>query len=512
MASAFSESLARIPTSDKARTGLDVVRASLLVMGASLVALMSIPVAYIFGARGGDLEMFCWAAATFLVALIPILLDWARPTSERHILLALVALAFAAQYALPILTLYIPAVGPMDPSGMVGASLFSDDIVRAQWISLLGLCAFLVAYSLPISGAIHRALPQRRYEWSHTASLVAATLMITVGWTISLGRQFGLLGSQLGSGLIGGFVDIVIFGSAWLMSAYLVHRSRAALMLLFILVPITMGFNFLTGSKKLFLAPLAMVFATWMIYRRQIRGSWIVGGVAALILIYPVAQFWREDVLVSNTLGAVDVLRNPGPAIDRTADFLESGRFSQYFDQGLEATGRRIDAIGHAAVIIRDTPSIVPFQNGRTIGLIAIAYVPRVLWPGKPTISIGQWITDNYTLLGSRLRTNIGPSWVGELYLNYAIPAVLAGFFVIGLLLRLAHEAFLRGSPTIPMLLAAIVLAYKVPLAVQGGVVGAVNGPIISLIPLMLAHFAIRLFGAARPVAPTTSRSGERSV
>jgi hypothetical protein len=445
--------------------------------------------------------MFGWAAVTFLVGMVPIVVDRARPSSRRHILLTVVTLAFMAQFAMPILTLYIPAQGLMDPSGMSGASLTARDIVRSQQIALLGLCVFLLAYSLPLGRVVASQFPTARYEWSQSAALLSGALLIMFGWLLTLGRQFGLISPQLGSGFIGGFSESVLFGSAWLMATYLAHRSRTALTLLLVMVPIAMGFNFLTGSKRLFLTPPAMIALTWIINERRVRASWVLAGIAALVVLYPVAQFWRDDVLARNTLTAADVLRNPGPAFERTRGFLASGRFTSYFEEGFQATGNRIDAVGHAAVIIRDTPAVVPFQRGRTLALIPLAFIPRAIWPSKPTITIGQWITDNYTLVGSRIESRIGPSWIGEFYLNFAVPGVVGGMLLLGILLRLAHEAFLARPPTIPLVVAAVIVMYKVALAVQGGVVGAVNGPIIALIPLWMVHLAIRMFGGVRELS-----------
>jgi len=471
------------------------VRTILIGLATVSLALLSIPFAYVFGVRGGDLAMFSWGVATVLVGLVPLLVDRIRPPESRHILLTIVAMAFLVQFVLPILTQYIPAQGLMDPSGMRGAMLSAKDIVRAQQIGLLGLICFLLAYTLPMGGLVAPLTSRPRHQWTEGGALVAAAILIALGWVLTVARQFGVIGAQLGSGFLGGFGSAALFGSAWLMATYLAHRSRPALLLIVMLVPIAMGFNFLTGSKRLFLTPPAMLALAWIVSQRRIRLFLVAAGVVSLILLYPVAEFWRQDVLVRNTLTAADVLRNPGPALDRTAAFLSSGRGGQYLSSGLEATGRRLDAVGHAAVIIRDTPRVSPFQNGRTLALIPLAYVPRVLWPGKPTITIGQWITDTYTVLGSKLKSRIGPSWIGEFYLNFGIPGVVVGMFVLGMLLRLAHELLLRRTPTIPLLIASVIVLYEVALAVQGGVVGAVNGPVIALIPLAMVHVVMRLFG-----------------
>jgi hypothetical protein len=274
-----------------------------------------------------------------------------------------------------------------------------------------------------------------------------------------------------------------------------------------IIVPITMALNFMTGSKRLTVMPAVMCVLTWVILERRIRMRWVVAGFLAIVLIYPVARFWREDVLLMNTLTIGHVLQDPLPALSRTSNFLSSGQMSDYLVYGLEMTGRRFDAIGVTSVIVRDTPSISPFQNGRTLALIPIAYIPRALWPGKPVITIGRWVSDAYVPQGYLLDTNLGPTWVGEFYLNRGVPVVVIGMIVMGMLLKLAHEILLRPNPSIPIIAAAAIVMSTASLALQGGVVMATNEPIFMLFPLALVHILVRSFGGTRRMINTPEKS-----
>ena len=154
--------------------------------------------------------------------------------------------------------------------------------------------------------------------------------------------------------------------------------------------------------------------------------------------------------------------------------------------------------IGVTSVIIRDTPSVSPFQNGRTLALIPIAYIPRALWPEKPIITIGHWVADAYLPYGYLLDTKLGSTWVGEFYLNRGTPVVVIGMMVMGMLLKLAHEVLMRPNASIPIITAAVIVMSTAPLALQGGVLMAINSPIFMFIPLALMHVLVRSFGGTR--------------
>ena len=191
------------------------------------------------------------------------------------------------------------------------------------------------------------------------------------------------------------------------------------------------------------------------------------------------------------------------------SEFLSSRKPGEYFVEGFERVGARLDGLGRASLIIRETPKTVPFQGGWSIGYIALAYIPRVLWPGKPTISIGQWITDTYGS-GPRIQSATGPTWVGEFYLNFGVPGVIVGMASLGLLLRLIHEVFFRRSRTMPGLLAAGLVHYGMATTVGGGLVGGVNRVTFALGPLLALHFVLRLLNPRGAPPPAQAPAPEQ--
>lgn len=76
-------------------------------------------------------------------------------------------------------------------------------------------------------------------------------------------------------------------------------------------------------------------------------------------------------------------------------------------------------------------------QLGATMGNLYYAFIPRIVWRGKPTVSRGAWFT-TYLRMAPReeeATTSTGMTIVGEWYWNFGLPGVIVGMFLTGLLL-----------------------------------------------------------------------------
>ncbi len=475
-------------------------------------AILSFTVGIAMGARGEDIKMLSLAIATTAVGLVPGILDQAREPHERHLVLSMFTLVFMVYLVVPIFTYYMPGDEPKIPPGMQWALLYPADITHTQTVALIALIALLLGYVLPFGRLLGDIIPAPRREWTTEQSLLVAGLWISIGWVIYLASATGILPKELGSGFLGVISFGTFYGIILLTFAYVKHGSRVVFIALCIVVPITAGFNFFTGSKRLFASAPALVVLSTIIMSGRLRARWILIGVAGLTILYPASEFYRNVILDGYSRTALDAISNPGAVFSSLGEFLGTRDTGEYLSEGLQRTGARLDGVGRASVIIRETPRSVPFQEGWTLANIFIAYVPRVLWPEKPKITIGKFITDTY---GTGAESSTGPTWIGEFWMNYGLMGVIGGMFSIGFLLRLAHEIFNRHSRTIPALLASTVILYKLATTVGGGVVGAVNGVVFALGPILLAHAAVSTFGrdpgrqrASLPLEPLGGEGG----
>ena len=78
-----------------------------------------------------------------------------------------------------------------------------------------------------------------------------------------------------------------------------------------------------------------------------------------------------------------------------------------------------------------------PFANGATLYEACLALVPRILWPDKPVMAGSGHTVALYTRIDFDMTTSIGIGQVMEFYINFGTAGVLAGFFIMGILVRI---------------------------------------------------------------------------
>ena len=471
------------------------------------IGLALIAIGVMAGLRGDELVMHCIAIGTGVLCFIPPAIDRVRPPEKRHVFLSILAPIFAVYFVMGVYTEYFFFPESAHAGRLRLISIEPADIVVGQLAALLGLVSLMVGFLLPIGGLAAQLFPLPRTDWPLSSTLRVALVMTAIGWAIFLSGQFGVLPGFLGSGFLGSFASSFYFGASILMIAWLRYRSKSALFVMAVLVPPTMLFSALTGSKKLLLSPLAVVAVTHIMYTRKLRLSWLAGGGALLVMIYPLANFYREAIQVGNRLGAIAVLRHPERLINGISLFLENQNLYDYVFAGFVASSVRLSALGILTVIVRDTPQYVPFQEGWTIWQCFIAFIPRVIWPGKPVIGIGQWITDNYTAPGHLIASQTGSSWMGELYLNFSWPGIAIGMFIFGVYFRFLQDTFMRTTTAIPVLLAGVAILWTVLPALQSTLQVPINGIIFAMFPIIFAHLLVRLFFGATAYSRASSSS-----
>ena len=459
----------------------------------AIVALVVTAFSLAVGVRGWDTVILLLALLTFWLGAIPIVLDFVRPAERRQILMSLTSMAFLLYLASPVFTQYFLA----NPSDIVGPFHITRsrprDIVNAQLVTLTGFAMLLIGFYSPFGRLSATVFPKPTREWPPQAALFVAFVILAVGWLTFVSGQLGLIPSRLGSGAMGALADGSYLGIALLTLTWIRHRRREALLLLAMVIPLAMGVNFFTGSKLRFLSPALMIALAYIVTERRLRTSWIVVSLAVMVVIFPISNFYRYAIHMDNrpTIGVF--LQNPGRVINQLTQFGEGIHdWGDYFTSGIKSTGARLDSLGTLAIIVKDTPERVPYQGGWSIGYIALSYIPRIIWADKPGLTIGEWVSQTY---GSRddLHTDVGPTWMGELYFNWGYIGVVFGMFAMGMLCRVFQDRLFFRNATIPALAAAVVVLYSFTRGVQASLLGPVNQTVFNIIPIALAHVFVGL-------------------
>ena len=472
-----------------------------LVLGLGLLPLIGaliLVVGIALGARGDKIWMLGLALLTSMLLAAPAVIDQARPPERRHMLFSLLALVHFIYFVMPIFTGYLFLESRLREIDLGFARITPGDVIQTQLAVLLSVICIFASYATPIGRGLARLARGSRYDWSSGAALGVACIGIPLGWAITLGAELRVFGPRLGAGILGPFIHFTLYGISLLTLTYLRYRSRAALMLLLVLIPITMGFNFFTGSKGRFFGPLIMVFLAYLFYERRIRKSWVIAGIALVTLFYPASEFYRNVLTRSMTVRVLDMIRDPGTVVKDMADFASNYEAGEWVEQGLLSTANRFDGIAILAVILSKTPEEVPFQGGWTIGYAFLSFVPRLVWPDKPMVTTGRWVTDNYTLAAG-LETATGSTWIGELYFNFGWLGIGFGMIFVGIIFRTMHEFLFRLGGTIPLLLAAVMLMNDTVRNIGGDLLTLLAGVVFTALIVGSMHVAVRFLGGVVP-------------
>ena len=99
---------------------------------------------------------------------------------------------------------------------------------------------------------------------------------------------------------------------------------------------------------------------------------------------------------------------------------------------------------GYAAA--RYLSGAIDLAYGSTIQLWAL--IPRAIWPGKPQVGGGGDFVMQFTGIQFGSGTSVGIGQVMEFYMNFAMPGLLIGFFVLGIILMRLDLGIVRALKT----------------------------------------------------------------
>jgi len=452
-----------------------------------IIVVMAVVFGILLGVRGDRITILALAAVTFVVACVPLVVDLARPGERRHVFISLLGLIFMIHYAVPALVFYVPATGGV-PAPAMSTEVWPPDAIRGQLVALVGLVSLLLGYASPAGRVASTFLPKPKYDWSADVTLMVACVFIGTSWLLNAAALAGLVPPWVGTGFVGVFAHYYFYANALLVVLILRDRSAAALLVLVPNLLLAVSYGVFTSRKSQMLVGPMIVLLTYMLWTGRVRLRWFAAGAAVIALVYPMSQFVRYEL--GGQTRTLELLTDPAKTIDAIGDFISSDKTS--FAQGLEATGARLDGLGVTSVIVRDTPSVSDFQNGRTIWLFFVAFIPRGLWPGKPDITLGGWITAVYGP-GPQIKSATGPTQIGDFYLNYGWWSVIGGMAILGAILRAAYETLFRQRTPMALLL-QIVIVYHLVVRFEGGVGALWSSMIFALTPVIMAQLAVRLF------------------
>lgn len=180
----------------------------------------------------------------------------------------------------------------------------------------------------------------------------------------------------------------------------------------------------------------AVIFVSAWIGSGRIKVSWLVAAATGLVLIVSlrgVSEQYRKVVWYGGEGGGV---------VSRTKLFftllhqrVQSDGVDGAVSEGFETSAGRSANLDLLADVIIRTPSEIPYWGGQTYLSLVGSFVPRVLWPDKPTKELGQAFGHRYGYIGvNDMGTALNLPILVEFYANFGIFGVIVGMWLVGVI------------------------------------------------------------------------------
>ena len=296
----------------------------------------------------------------------------------------LICMSYALQFSMPVYT---------QPSWL----LLNSRPIPVRWGTVfevllyveLGVVAMVVGYNLIRRSPVAHNLPsldlplvpERRsiYLWGALAGGGLLTLLQVLGW--------GFLGSP-------GFGAIVRlmtsqYNVAIVLLAYAFYGSEEQSTLARIGLYGAVAFGFVAGLMKVMLEntlmPLVLVLAVRWHATRRIPWLAILAGFVLYLVLNPAKFEYRQQVWFSGQEHtASQRLEIWALAVE---DELSAARQEAAWEETVRESLARFDLV-HKFAYVRDmTPAFIPYYGGETYSYFLYAWIPRLLWPDKPSAS-----------------------------------------------------------------------------------------------------------------------------
>jgi hypothetical protein len=306
-------------------------------------------------------------------------------------------------------------------------------------------CVLLGYYAVARSGKRTHAVPS---DWP-LRNLLIVGIAFWIAGTISLGYwQVFIIADRSNATLLKnlnnlgtGMATIFMLGQlvqplGVLILAYAYAKFRRppllALALLVVITQIVLGFVADFKGEAMQAGILVIIAKTYV--DGKLPKMWLLAGALFVLLAFPVFQAYRLQVRGEHGVSSLQTLQNLVSTLESALQANEKA--SKGFGGSAYQTQsfwERASLKQSVELIVQRTGEDKPYQKGATLTPILAAFIPKILWPDKPSLSVGQVFNKEFQL--AEADTYISPSHIGELYWNFGWLGVILGSASIGILL-----------------------------------------------------------------------------
>lgn len=424
--------------------------------------------------------------------------DWRRGGKHSLPVFAMLAFMYWLYYAVP---LFLEDHVFATISEPIGHELSSQTITLALLMALIGVCALWLGMRLGIGKSL---VPRARLSVKLTnPKLNYVRAVLILGSLLSLSDAPARLAGEGGRQLVSIMISVVpILAFAILFRNFIRGQSTRADKILvfgFLIVRLLGGLS--TGLLGVSASILVICGSIYLMEMRRIP-RWALAFVVLFTLFFQVGKddfrktYWQGS-------GQGSQVEQDG-RVERVA-FWAQNSFDKWNDALSDSTGEsfrralnpsvsRISLLNQSANVIEQTPSVVPYQYGWLYSYMAITWVPRFVWPEKPSMSeANQYYQVAYGLTAEEdiNKVAISVGLLTEGFINFGWVGVVGIMFLAGIVFDFYQRTFLASTSGALMTAIGVILIPQF-LSVEsqmaqylGGIVQQVVVTLIVMLPII---------------------------
>lgn len=383
-------------------------------------------------------------AAVFVAAIgfIP-LVRWYAQESRGIPVFELICLSYVVQFSTPV---YLQPNRVQVLERWVQLSW--DGVFEALLLTALGMGTMIAGYYLVKNGPFASGIPRLDLPLDSAMRANYITFSIVIGAAFRLAQMMGLSLFRINQFqailyVLTGQINLAIVLLAY--QVYSKDKTAASTTALWICVALVTILGLATGMLEETLVPLALVFAVRWHATRKLPTQWLVLGIVFFALFNTVKIEVRQQVWYSKT--RYSILESVELWIDKSFQLAEDIIRGDTRRQGqtiIQTTSFRLDLL-HKFVWVRQmTPDVVPYYNGDSYTYFLYGWIPRLVWPDKPSPNINHRIDVDYQFLYDWQGAVVAIGQLPEAYINFGIGGIVVVMLIQGLVFG-GLETWLNG-------------------------------------------------------------------
>ena len=380
-----------------------------------------------------------------VICLYPSALYFAQPKADLPTM-PVFCLAYALQFAFPIFT-------QEDTFLLMGAEvryLEEKDVAIALLLAIAGICALQLGYYWFQRSEYRKVVPVAHLPLKKSKALAYCVL---VGVFLPLLFTFqGIIPTELQQPLssilrvLQNQVLVVIAILGWLYYGRKESKFFAVWMYGLVLIAAMRGIS--GGSLEEAVVPIGVFFVVKWLYTGRVPIAPVLATAALVIFLSPVKSDYRERAWFGDEpdLAEQSSLTKGRLWIEQATNYWsDTIAGNRDISEATSSATGRADFIHQVAYIYSMTPSVVPYQYGKTYSFFLVSFIPRIIWPDKPTAGSANGfyaVTYGITSEEGAKTTTFGVSILGEAFMNFGWAGVVLIMLVQGILIGAMQHSF----------------------------------------------------------------------